>query len=196
MADQLVLVINSGSSSLKFQLVDPVSGVSRDGGERPADRRAVVAGRRPRGGPAPRLRADGGVRHRPASPAAWWRSAIGSSTGASTSTTRRCSTMTRSPSSTSCRELAPLHNPPAVQGIKVARKLLPDVPHIAVFDTAFFHDLPAAAATYAINRELAERWQIRRYGFHGTSHRYVSEQAAGFLGPAAGPAEPDRAAPG
>jgi acetate kinase len=78
-------------------------------------------------------------------------------------------------------ELAPLHNPPAVQGIKVARKLLPDVAHIAVFDTAFFHDLPAAAATYAIDRVLAERWKIRRYGFHGTSHRYVSEQAAAFL---------------
>jgi acetate kinase len=78
--------------------------------------------------------------------------------------------------------LAPLHNPPAVQAIEVARKMLPDVPHVAVFDTAFFHYLPAAAATYAIDRELAERWRIRRYGFHGTSHRYVSEQAAAFLG--------------
>jgi acetate kinase len=68
-----------------------------------------------------------------------------------------------------------------VQGIKVARKLLPDVVHIAVFDTAFFHNLPAAAATYAIDRELAQRWEIRRYGFHGTSHRYVSERAAAFL---------------
>ena len=55
------------------------------------------------------------------------------------------------------------------------------MPHVAVFDTAFFHDLPAAAATYAIDRELAEKWHIRRYGFHGTSHRYVSEQAAAFL---------------
>jgi acetate kinase len=78
--------------------------------------------------------------------------------------------------------LAPLHNPPALQGIEVARTMLPDVPHVAVFDTAFFHNLPAAAATYAIDRELAEKWQIRRYGFHGTSHRYVSEQAAAFLG--------------
>ena len=78
--------------------------------------------------------------------------------------------------------LAPLHNPPAVQGIEVARAMLPQVPHVAVFDTAFFHDLPAAAATYAIDRELAEKWHIRRYGFHGTSHRYVSEQAAAFLG--------------
>jgi acetate kinase len=78
--------------------------------------------------------------------------------------------------------LAPLHNPPALQGIEVARTMLPDVPHVAVFDTAFFHNLPAAAATYAIDLELAEKWHIRRYGFHGTSHRYVSEQAAAFLG--------------
>ncbi|CAJ1585841.1 acetate kinase [[Mycobacterium] wendilense] len=77
--------------------------------------------------------------------------------------------------------LAPLHNPPAVLGVEVARKMLPDLPHIAVFDTAFFHDLPAAAATYAIDRDLAEQWRIRRYGFHGTSHQYISEQAAEFL---------------
>ncbi|MCX2932713.1 acetate kinase [Mycobacterium sp. CVI_P3] len=78
--------------------------------------------------------------------------------------------------------LAPLHNPPAVLGIEVARRVLPELPHVAVFDTAFFHDLPAAAATYAIDRELADRWQIRRYGFHGTSNQYVSQQAAQFLG--------------
>ena len=78
--------------------------------------------------------------------------------------------------------LAPLHNPPAVLGIEVARKVLPDLPHVAVFDTAFFHDLPAAAATYAIDRDIAARWRIRRYGFHGTSHEFVSRQAAEFLG--------------
>jgi acetate kinase len=77
--------------------------------------------------------------------------------------------------------LAPLHNPPALAGIDVARKALPDLPHVAVFDTAFFHDLPPAAATYAIDRDIAEQWHIRRYGFHGTSHQYVSEQAAAFL---------------
>jgi acetate kinase len=77
--------------------------------------------------------------------------------------------------------LAPLHNPPAVLGIEVARKALPDLPHIAVFDTAFFHDLPPAASTYAIDRDIAAQWHIRRYGFHGTSHQYVSEQAAVFL---------------
>lgn len=78
--------------------------------------------------------------------------------------------------------LAPLHNPPAILGIEVARRALPDLPHVAVFDTAFFHDLPPAAATYAIDRDIAEQWHVRRYGFHGTSHHYVSEQAAAFLG--------------
>ena len=77
--------------------------------------------------------------------------------------------------------LAPLHNPPGVLGIEVARSVLPDLPHVAVFDTAFFHDLPPAASTYAIDHELSERWDVRRYGFHGTSHQYVSEQAAIFL---------------
>jgi acetate kinase len=78
--------------------------------------------------------------------------------------------------------LAPLHNPPALLGIEVARKALPDLPHVAVFDTAFFHDLPPAAATYAIDRDIAAQWNIRRYGFHGTSHQFVSERAAEFLG--------------
>jgi acetate kinase len=64
----------------------------------------------------------------------------------------------------------------------VARKVLPDLPHVAVFDTAFFHDLPPAAANYAIDREVAQKWRIRRYGFHGTSHQFVSGQAAEFLG--------------
>ncbi|MCW2519660.1 MAG: acetate kinase [Mycobacterium sp.] len=77
--------------------------------------------------------------------------------------------------------LAPLHNPPAILGIEVARKVLPDLPQVAVFDTAYFHDLPATAATYAIPRDVAAQWHIRRYGFHGTSHQYVSEQAAVFL---------------
>lgn len=78
--------------------------------------------------------------------------------------------------------LAPLHNPPAVLGIEVARRLLPELPHVAVFDTGFFHDLPAASANYAIDREVAAKWRIRRYGFHGTSHEFVSRAAAEFLG--------------
>lgn len=78
--------------------------------------------------------------------------------------------------------LAPLHNPPNLLGIEVAREQLPNVPHVAVFDTAFFHALPAAAATYAIDREVARAHGIRRYGFHGTSHQYVSQQVAQFVG--------------
>jgi acetate kinase len=77
--------------------------------------------------------------------------------------------------------LAPLHNPAAVAGIEAARGQF-GVPHIAVFDTAFFTGLPAEAATYALPRELAEHNRIRRYGFHGTSHAYVSRTAAEFLG--------------
>jgi len=78
-------------------------------------------------------------------------------------------------------ELAPLHNPPNLLGIRAARAALPDVPHVAVFDTAFHHTLPESAFTYAIEAELAKKHGVRRYGFHGTSHKYVSEQAALFL---------------
>ncbi|WP_217915898.1 acetate/propionate family kinase [Miltoncostaea marina] len=78
--------------------------------------------------------------------------------------------------------LAPLHNPPNLAGITVARELLPGVPHVAVFDTAFFHDLPPAAATYAIDRATAEAHGIRRYGFHGTSHRWVSRRGPEAIG--------------
>ncbi|WP_132992444.1 acetate/propionate family kinase [Gordonia zhaorongruii] len=77
--------------------------------------------------------------------------------------------------------LAPLHNPPNLVGIEAVSKLLPDVPAVAVFDTAFFSDLPAEAANYALDREVAEEYAIRRYGFHGTSHEFVSQLAAEFL---------------
>ena len=74
--------------------------------------------------------------------------------------------------------LAPLHNPNNALGIEIARRMLPDVPHVAVFDTAFHHTLPARAYTYAVPAE----WGVRRYGFHGTSHAYVSRAAARLLG--------------
>jgi acetate kinase len=77
--------------------------------------------------------------------------------------------------------LAPLHNPANLQGIAVARALLPDVPQVAVFDTAFHRTLPPEAATYAIDRDLARRHGIHRYGFHGTSHAYVSRRTAALL---------------
>jgi len=77
--------------------------------------------------------------------------------------------------------LAPLHNPPAIAGIEAARRNLPDVPHVAIFDTAFFSTLPAEAYTYAVPRELAAEHGIRKYGFHGTSHSYVSRKVAEVL---------------
>lgn len=77
--------------------------------------------------------------------------------------------------------LAPLHNPAAVAGIRAARLEFPHVPHVAVFDTAFFTTLPAKAYTYALPAEMAAEHRIRRYGFHGTSHAYVSRAAAEFL---------------
>lgn len=78
-------------------------------------------------------------------------------------------------------ELAPLHNPPALLTIAESRKLLSDVPHVAVFDTAFYQTIPECAYLYAIPYELYEKYKIRRYGFHGTSHRYVAGQAARVL---------------
>ncbi|MFI6886869.1 acetate/propionate family kinase [Streptosporangium canum] len=78
--------------------------------------------------------------------------------------------------------LAPLHNPANLTGIEGARRLRPDLPQVAVFDTAFHSTISPAAATYAIDREVAERLSIRRYGFHGTSHAYVSREAARAVG--------------
>jgi acetate kinase len=79
-------------------------------------------------------------------------------------------------------ELAPLHNPPNLLGIRVARELLPGVPQVGVFDTAFHQTMPPHAYLYALPRALYREARIRRYGFHGTSHRYVAERAAVILG--------------
>lgn len=181
MSDRLVLVINSGSSSLKFQLVDPDSGTSRAHGtvEQIGEPSSPIADH----DAALRhafelLSADGIDLHDCGLVAVGHRVVHGGNrfyrpTLLDDQVIGELNELSA---------LAPLHNPPAVQGIEVARKLLPDVAHIAVFDTAFFHDLPAAAKTYAIDRELADAHQIRRYGFHGTSHEYVSVMAALFLG--------------
>jgi acetate kinase len=77
--------------------------------------------------------------------------------------------------------LAPLHNPANLAGIRAAKAVFTAVPHVAVFDTAFHQTLPPAAFTYAIDAALAAEHRVRRYGFHGTSHQYVSEKAAAFL---------------
>lgn len=83
---------------------------------------------------------------------------------------------------TRCIDFAPLHNPPNLKGIAATKTLLPDVPQVGVFDTAFHQTMPDYAYVYGIPYALYKRHGIRRYGFHGTSHRYVSERAAAFLG--------------
>jgi acetate kinase len=78
-------------------------------------------------------------------------------------------------------ELAPLHNPPAIKMIRALRRLRPTLPTVACFDTTFHRTLPAAASTYAIPSEWSERWDLRRFGFHGLSHAYASRRAADLL---------------
>jgi acetate kinase len=190
-----VLVLNSGSSSVKFQLIDPDSGGSLADGiiERigeDASASSLTAGEK-------EVTRDDRVAHHEAALRTAFE--LFEEAGAHLDTVGLVAvghrvvhggpdlyrpTLVDDALVAKLEELAPLaplHNPPAVLGIHVARKALPDLPHVAVFDTAFFHDLPPAAATYAIDRDIAERWHIRRYGFHGTSHQYVSEQAAAFL---------------
>ena len=81
-----------------------------------------------------------------------------------------------------CCDLAPLHNPPNLAGIRAAKELCPHVPQVGCFDNAFHATLPEAAYLYALPYELYEKYRIRRYGFHGTSHRYVARRAAELLG--------------
>ncbi|MGI8458340.1 MAG: acetate kinase [Propionibacteriaceae bacterium] len=176
-----VLVINSGSSSLKYQVVDPGSGVIHakglverigESGTSPAvpDHRAAMA-----------LMADqlsaAGVDLRATVSAVGHRVVHG---GARFSQpTVIADDVVEEIEQLS--SLAPLHNPPAVAGIRAAQQLLPDVAHVAVFDTAFFATLPEPARTYAIPTEIIQKLGIRRYGFHGTSHGYVSRLTAATL---------------
>lgn len=169
----LILVLNSGSSSLKYQLFDLDDPAARRGGlvERIGepgqvpDHRAAVA----------RVLDDlpdpGGVK------AVGHRVVHGGSLTAPTLIDDDVIAIIEQSA-----PLAPLHNPPNLAGIRAARDALPGVPQVAVFDTAFHADLPPAVATYAIDRAVAERLRIRRYGFHGTSHRYVAGQTAALLG--------------
>jgi len=79
-------------------------------------------------------------------------------------------------------EMAPLHNPPNLLGIRACMEEIPGVPNVAVFDTAFHQTMPKHAYMYAIPYKFYESYKIRRYGFHGSSHRYVSQRAAEILG--------------
>ncbi|MTD15399.1 acetate/propionate family kinase [Nakamurella sp. YIM 132087] len=191
-----VLVINAGSSSMKYQLVDPAAGAAVATGliERIGDphSRAVhtYAGNRTTfEGAVPdhaaalgvmqRLfdesgsRLDGirliAVGHRVVQGGTRWSAPV----------------VVDDEVLRGIRELsslAPLHNPANALGIEQAAAAFPGVPQVAVFDTAFFADLPAAASTYAIEATTAQRYGIRRYGAHGTSHQYVSGQVADVLG--------------
>lgn len=195
-AQRVVLVLNVGSSSVKYQLVAPdpgtalAEGIVEEIGERLSSARLVVGDQlltqRVRVADhdaalrlAVAMLAQAGVDLATAGLSAVGHRVVhgGAQFYRPTLITDQVIAALKALSS-----LAPVHNPPAVRGIELARAMLPDVRHIAVFDTAYFHQLPAAAATYPIDRELAQSWQIRRYGFHGTSHQYVSEQAAAFLG--------------
>lgn len=177
---RLVLVINSGSSSVKFQLVDPDSGTALSTGlvERIGEEGSPVPDHDAALRRAFDTLADDGIDLKTCGVVAVGHRVVHGGNAFYEPTPLDDAVIARLGE---LSDLAPLHNPPSLKGIEVARRLLPDIPHIAVFDTGFFHDLPPAAATYAIDRELAQRHQIRRYGFHGTSHRYVSEQAAAFL---------------
>jgi len=80
-----------------------------------------------------------------------------------------------------CNDLAPLHNPANLKGVNAVSALLPEIPQVGVFDTAFHQTMPAYAYMYAIPYEMYEKYGVRRYGFHGTSHRYVSQRVCEYL---------------
>ena len=177
--DRPVLVLNAGSSSLKYQLLLPEKGevqarglVERIGesGSDVADHAAALRSM------AERLRHDGIVLDEVPLRAVGHRVVHGGP-DFSEPVVIDDSVLDR------VRELsalAPLHNPAAVTGIEAARARF-DVPHVAVFDTAYFSSLPAEASTYAVPRDLAAKHAIRRYGFHGTSHQYVAQATAELL---------------
>ena len=189
-----VLVLNAGSSSLKYQVVDPASGEAPVRGhvERIGSEHAAVTHTGPDGEERRDLAADdhgtalaamhdllegSGVR-------AADLAAIGHRVvhGGPRLVRAHLVDDTVLAEIDHLARLAPLHNPPAAAGIRSARATYPDLPQVAVFDTAFFADLPPAAATYAIDADLAAREDVRRYGFHGISHEYVAREAARVLG--------------
>jgi acetate kinase len=188
-----ILVINSGSSSLKFSLFDAetdavlASGITERLGTEKADLKLVDLN---------------GVMHAEAMPGTGHRAsllraievlnarqrfevkAIGHRVVHGGEDFRRPVLVTESVVRRieELADLAPLHNPASVQGIRVATELFPDKPQVAVFDTAFHQTLPDYAFHYPIPYEYYEKYRIRRYGFHGTSHHYVALQAAKLLG--------------
>jgi acetate kinase len=173
----LVLVVNSGSSSLKYQLIDPASGENHAKGviERIGEPGSQVPDH---GAALDRALDEMGGRLDPAALLAVGHRVVhgGSRFAAATVVDEavRAAIADLAP-------LAPLHNPANLQGIEATTRIFPEVPQVAVFDTAFHHSLPAAAYTYAVPQEWREAYGVRRYGFHGTSLSYVARRAALLL---------------
>ena len=170
-----VLVVNAGSSSLKFAVVDQATGARRveglverigEPGSAVSDHRAAFAEVRPAVAAAGIV--PGIVGHRVVH-------------GGSFFTAPAVIDDHVIAAITDCVPLAPLHNPPALAGILAAQKEFPDAVGVAVFDTAFHTTMPRAARTYAIDQDLAAAHGLRRYGFHGTSHRFVAHRAAALM---------------
>ncbi|NLT25804.1 MAG: acetate kinase [Microbacteriaceae bacterium] len=192
----VVLVINSGSSSLKYQLIDMAtestlaSGlIERIGGERAAiahraagekhEREAVIVDHDAAFVAMLRNFAEHGPSLDDHAPAAVGHRVVQGG--------RRFfgPTVVDDAVEGDIEELiplAPLHNGPNLAGIRAARRVFDDIPHVAVFDTAFHTTMSDASSLYAIDREVAEKYRIRKYGAHGTSHKYVSEATAEHLG--------------
>jgi acetate kinase len=176
-----VFVVNCGSSSLKFQLLDLAHGgtalasgtVERIGSPTgPADHEAAlqdVIDRLERHGPGLAEAGLVAVAHRVVHGGTRFSAPVVVDDGVLGAIR-------------DLAPLAPLHNPINAAGIEVARRLLPQVPHVAVFDTAFHHTLPPHAYTYAVPDSWAREHHVRRYGFHGTSHAFVARHAATVLG--------------
>jgi acetate kinase len=163
----LILVVNAGSSSLKLRLLD-----SSDAAVETADLPAV------RGASDAALVA-GAVRGWAAAPGAVGHRVVHGGTAFSSALVLDDASIAAVAALT---PLAPLHQPKSLAAIEAVRAVLPEIPHVACFDTAFHATIPAAAATYAIPAEWRERWGIRRYGFHGLSHAYASRRAAELCG--------------
>ena len=187
-----VLVLNSGSSSVKYQLLDMATAAAWPSAW------SSASARRPRGWPtprwpptAPRASTAGPIADHEAalkavaeelardglgldSPRAGRDRPPGRARRARRSPRRPSSTTRCSPEIERLIPVAPLHNPANLTGIRTARALRPDLPQVAVFDTAFHTTMPEDAARYAIDVATADEHRIRRYGFHGTSHAYVS----------------------
>jgi acetate kinase len=189
-----ILVINCGSSSLKYAVIDPAAGTERCSGlvQRLGTAQATFGwkrrdakGEEPLGAPhdhragvallIDRLRAwgladdIGGIGHRVVHG------------GPRFAASQRIDAAVIA-GIEECVPLGPLHNPPNLVGIRVCQELFPRLAQVAVFDTAFHQTMPEVAATYAVPLAWRDQWQVRRYGFHGTSHRFVAAEALRRLG--------------